>query len=161
MIWVDDFPRDSAVKYLEYWGFNTTENYKIISTVGTRPVALWGIYRDLSRMNTTLNEILEEFMANAVTEVEQLALAGPNYKSLMCSLLGVSFAEGIHPKHTSAPNYVESAVTFKSKDRHAVLYHLPSKSYRFYSIAHYTAAQSLANELCVTDLVKADKSFVQ
>lgn len=160
VVWVEDFTEEEAHAYLDKRKFlvpvnksdeadpNNKLRAHLFHSIGTRPVAL----------NAAIGKGeagLEKFIAHRLLEADEevLGLVGPRtqepelggdrFERLVRMLLKTTDDVGVSMRATNeflaAPS--EAAEILKKKCCYAILYHHPTKTYRFYSPAHRRAAE--------------------
>ncbi len=173
--WVDDFAEDLAHRYYDSLNFlvgpsevedtcfrsslaacpELSTNYslrsKIFSTIGTRVSDLRFLVENTRENISLIETYLEEKIDDCETTLKSLfghegKPSGANFEEVARSILksptksvkmvSLDYKNGL----VSPPNAATVLKNF-----HGLLYHIPSKSYRFYSRCHETAAKRMLN----------------
>eukprot|EP00035_Acanthoeca_spectabilis_P004126 m.99073 g.99073 ORF g.99073 m.99073 type:complete len:381 (+) comp12449_c0_seq2:255-1397(+) len=162
-LWLDDFSDDEAHEFFNKAGFlmpkdaadvddpNMVRRREIFERIGTRVGTLKAVVK---AGEAKIDHTIAAHEQNAADDVggllsyEPLApdvnkTDGKAFERLVRDLLKTTDDVGVHRAATEsylAPPSFASKI-FKQQGMHAVLYHKPTHSYRFYSPAHRRAAQ--------------------
>jgi hypothetical protein len=152
LVWVDDFTPDEAVAYLDGCGCmlpahdkaNAQRRRELLKLGGTRPALL----RKVCDILPAFREAhLSALVSSATVDIEGLLWDGRTFSSdfgrLMCALLNTTDLDGVPT--SAAREYLAPPTTVVEsfKHNHAVVYHMPTRTYRFHSPAHRQAARSM------------------
>jgi hypothetical protein len=161
LVWVDDFTPDEAVTYLDGRGCmlpahdktnaqpahdktNAQRRRELLMLGGTRPALL----RKVCDILPAYREAhLSAKVSSATLDVEGLLWDGQTFSSdfgrLMCALLNATDLDGVPT--SAARDYLAPprTVVESFKRNHAVMFHMPTRTYRFHSPAHRQAARSV------------------
>ena len=152
LVWVDDFTPDEAVTYLDGRGCmlpahdkaNAQRRRELLKLGGTRPALL----RKVCDILPAYREAhLSAKVSSATLDVEGLLWDGQTFSSdfgrLMCALLNATDLDGVPT--SAARDYLAPprTVVESFKRNHAVMFHMPTRTYRFHSPAHRQAARSM------------------
>ena len=157
LVWVDDFTPDEAVTYLDGRGCmlpahdkaNAQRRRELLKLGGTRPALLRKVcdILRLARGREKLAAHLSALVSSATVDIEGLLWDGRKFSSdferLMCALLNTTDLDGV-PTSAAREYLAPPTTVVKSfKHNHAVVYHMPTRAYRFHSPAHRQAARSM------------------
>ena len=152
LVWVDDFTPDEAVTYLDGRGCmlpahdkaNAQRRRELLKLGGTRPALLRKVCDSPASREAAH---LSALVSSATVDIEGLLWDGRTFSSdfgrLMCALLNTTDLDGVPT--SAAREYLAPPTTVVEsfKRNHAVVYHMPTRTYRFHSPAHRQAARSM------------------
>ena len=160
-VWVEDYTLLEAESYLDIRGFliptqdknkaaedlaNVEQRRKLFKLGGTRPSFLKMVC-DMGE--PLLDQTLAEFLGDAEDEIRGLLWKATaqqfasDFARLTCELLKTTDDVGVPSSATGDYLAPPDTVVEAFKKHHAMVYHSPSRAYRFFSPAHRHAAQRI------------------
>ena len=128
---------------------NAQRRRELLKLGGTRPALLRKVcdILRLARGREKLAAHLSALVSSATVDIEGLLWDGRMFSSdfgrLMCALLNTTDLDGVPASAASEYLAPPTTVVESFKHNHAVVYHMPTRTYRFHSPAHRQAARSM------------------
>jgi len=169
LVWIDDFTIDEAAQFLDNVGclplhrridsngtdLNEQLRRRLFAFVGTRPSTLESIATMLADVPpASLDERVDKFIVAELAQADDVlrrlfaqsaSPSGAEFRRLVETLLQ-SPELAVSPKQLSGDLAVPDVATKVLKRYHALLFHHPSRTYRFYSPTYVHAARNLIEE---------------
>lgn len=160
-LWVDDLTRVEAHEFWNKRGFLLGEasmcrREVFFSRCGTRAALLT---QAVNRTDSELETVMAEYEMDAATSLKDLITvkghtaeeSGPAFGKLVKKMLE-SPKLGVPQEEADEFLVAPDLSTAVLKRYHALLFHIPTHSYQFYSVAHHLAAEKWANGLTAVAL---------